>query len=323
MLRSYWLPLIAIAGLALPNPTYGNPIGYQGAHSTKADHRSPVPSPEVYPRRSLTVQSEMGGIEAALKTLAHKPVSHYTEANTEAEDEVAKWTPWFWLVAFFELVITSLGVLLVFGTLREAKRSADEARRAANAAENALAHAKQSSENELRAWVDIDASLSVFSIGEQSINFGIIVTITNIGKTPAPKTWINCDISPSGTFIINKEKDIALSHDPHEMPPLLPNGTAKQTFMLSVAAHEVSSLIKSFVTAAEGVMVVVDIVAYYKTVFDRPDAEQHKTGARYRILPINWEIAPVSHRREWLLKGPDSIAAVTMQQSNSAPSFAD
>ncbi len=326
MLRSYWLPLVAAAGLALLSwGVQGEPINKHTGGQNTAAQGEKIPAQHRHPTPILTSQDQIHEVVTALKAIKSKipPQDNSAKRSANAEEWGSIWALGMLIVAAIETAITGLGVYLVYRTLREAKRSADEARRAADAAENALMHSKQSSESELRAWLDIDTTLTEFAINGQSINFGVDIKITNIGKTPSPHTWISVDIRPSGTFVINGGKAPVISDSPHQMPPLLPNGIAIQRFVLSVGAEEVERITNTFATSAEGVMIVIDVIVYYRTIFDTIDSKRHMTSVRYYVLPADWKDAGNIQRRTWVFKGPDGLGSVNLRQDNSGPAFVD
>lgn len=323
MLRSYWLPFVAVAGLALSNPVFGHDVGHSPGGDSANTHGGQIPSNSVQPAIPLSVKVELESISAALKAIKHGDTSPHDKDHSNAEQKVADWTPWFWGVAFLELVITGLGVALVSYTLKEARKSTKEARRAADAAEDMLMHARNSSERELRAWVDIDATLTDFSITNEHTIVGIELTLKNIGKTPAPNTWISCDVKPHSSIVIKGTNDPVIVNDPMQMPPLLPNGIAMQKIKRSIKSREIEELTKSLVTAAAGIIVTIDVIAYYRTIFDNSDAKRHLTSVRFHVYPTNWVDLSSTKRRKWILEGPDGLSSVMMVQDNSGPAYAD
>jgi hypothetical protein len=124
MSRRYWLPIIAAVGLILVGPTEGKAV-------TALPENPPANSAALAAPPALA--PDIKRIAGALEAEARKPPSDYDRRNTEAQENVAWWTPWIAIVATIEIIITALGVGLVGATLFHTKRAADAAEKTVRA----------------------------------------------------------------------------------------------------------------------------------------------------------------------------------------------
>jgi hypothetical protein len=181
-------------------------------------------------------------------------------------------------------------------TLREARRSAneasrqaDEAKRQADFAENALIQTKATAENDLRAWLDVEVSLIECKTGQNgNALVDIEVRLVNVGKTPALEVTTGREVWLSSTIVLNNGPPPVEERNPTSMPSLMPTKEASQRFGVYIKKTDFEKSIADYTVRRSGLMLVADVVAYYRTVFDAPDAEKHKTSIRYSIHPANY-----------------------------------
>jgi len=196
-----------------------------------------------------------------------------------------------------------------------AKQSADAAKK--------LAEVSQwSAENELRAWLNVTATLSDCGRTAEAAHFTVDATVENIGKTPATDIEISVHVtckSSIATKMGNEDwpKPI-VSKYPHQLRPLLPgcNSEHKEGVRLS---NEQIKAGKASIIGRPTIMVEIDIVAFYKTAFDLPDAPKRRASIRYRVFPRQERPYP---DMEWLDKA-FSLETVIWAQDKSAYGFMD
>ncbi len=145
--------------------------------------KSPSDNPD--PSRSSPLEGDAQRIAGALEAKNRYDQSPQGQQDAhKAADSAADAAGWaegmFW-VAIVETAVTLAGVVLVYLTLREVKITADETRNAATAAKDALAHARSSAQQELRAYISLERIDFRWTDNHAAV---VEVTWRNTGETP-------------------------------------------------------------------------------------------------------------------------------------------
>jgi len=114
-----------------------------------------------------------------------------TEYDLIAQRSMAAAAWWMVLITGTSTIVGSLGLYLIYRTLKEAKRSADAADKAVDASHKAIETARQMGQAQVRAYVVI-TSVKMFPDGYGSTV--VDVQFQNSGQTPASKIWVNTNI---------------------------------------------------------------------------------------------------------------------------------
>jgi hypothetical protein len=297
-------------------------------------HGQSEPSGRTEPGASVTVENAINRVARALETANKKQETpdEKRRADQNIIDQNRLVTlGWFMLgAAVFELAFTLAGLVLLWNNLRaardtmgEARRAGDGAKRQADAAVAALAQTKLATESELRAWVDVEAELVSFRSGPDHVSIGIKVLLANVGITPAMNVATSQEATPASSIVINRGRLSTVEKYPSAMPSLMPGKSAEQRFGLRIGEKETAECIvacRQSVGAPDCLMVIVDVIAYYRTIFDAPDAELRKTSVRYNIHPAK-HIPPYDDRsREWI-RNVNEIGHVKFAHDKSAPVY--
>jgi hypothetical protein len=197
MSRRYWLPILAVVGL-LAGGVQAQPISHGAsgdAHPGKSQHK---PKSDAPPSIPLSVQDDIHSIARALEAANKKPDApkdnsepdQYAKKNLEDQSRMAFWAAGMFWVGLLELIVTLVGVGLVWRTLKatwatkdEAKRAADSAADAVTKAQDTMEQAERHARQELRAYFSI--SKRECSIPTAAGFTQIRLKIKNCGSTPA------------------------------------------------------------------------------------------------------------------------------------------
>jgi hypothetical protein len=147
------------------------------------------------PTNAAPVESDAQRIAAALE--AKNTYDKSAEAQKDAHEaagaarDAANWAGGMGIAAWLETAITGVGVLLVGLTLRQVKITADETKKAAKAAQDALDHARTSAQKELRAYVMFEE----LSIQWASDHSGTVQCMwKNTGLTPTRRAIVQVNL---------------------------------------------------------------------------------------------------------------------------------
>ena len=203
MFRSYRLLIAATVGLTLLDPVY------QHTHAqprTADSHKHP--EYEIEPPDLSSIESRLDGISSAVETLKDNPESKQNKQRAEndlkAQQEMAKWAFWMFVATAAAVVLTLVGLVLIWRTLRHTKRAADytgtmvtQTKDATEAALTTAETTKQALELSERPYIyikilssDIDSLLRIDDY-DAARGFGttfvpsVKFEICNFGKTPA------------------------------------------------------------------------------------------------------------------------------------------
>lgn len=137
------------------------------------------------PSRPTTVENAVQRLASAFeaKNRYDQSPNGQKDAHEAAEGakQAACWAGAMLWVALFETLVTLAGVFLVWRTLRQVKITADETRNTATAAKDTLSHARISSQQELRAYVDLEKIEVQWASNESA---AVNVFWRNSGQTP-------------------------------------------------------------------------------------------------------------------------------------------
>lgn len=208
-------------------------------------------------------------------------------------------------------------------TQRQFAKSRIDAIRRREEAERTLAQAKLAAESELRAWVDVDVELTSFESSTDNIRVGIDIRLTNVGRTPALNVATSQKVRAARSVVLNRGGLPAIEKYPTAMPSIMPGKDAMEGFGLRIHGHDIEKCIaecQQGVGGPTGLMVIVDVIAYYRTIFDEPDAKMHMTSIRYDIHSSLYFGPRDERSRSWIRSVAD-LSEVQFAQDRSAPVY--
>ncbi|RVD30183.1 hypothetical protein [Mesorhizobium sp. M4B.F.Ca.ET.017.02.2.1] len=103
----------------------------------------------------------------------------------DAADRSATATEWQEYLAWWQLVLSGVGVVALVITIIYTVRATNAAVRSAESAEKAIADTREMSQRQLRAYAFVDQKRSVITLPKVGIMLGWTVRIGVIGQTPA------------------------------------------------------------------------------------------------------------------------------------------
>jgi hypothetical protein len=188
MLRSYWLPAIAL-GLILTGQVQAQTARNDARGQSSTAHSSAKPKSDTPPAVPVSVQNDIHSIARALEAANQKQPSSEEKRdagqNLRDQNRMAFWAGAMFWVGFAEMLITSLGVILVWRTLRATWAAKNEAKRAADAAHATVASMEDTAKRQLRAYIGTSNGRSAAeTVGEGHV-FEFEVLFKNTGATPA------------------------------------------------------------------------------------------------------------------------------------------
>jgi hypothetical protein len=231
-------------------------------------------------------------------------------------------------VALGQLVASVLGIFGVGYTVfyarlawKEAQHGVTIARQSAKGSEDAARYARDSSEQDLRAWLDVSASLEDYILKDERVFISVATTIKNIGKTPAFRVWLSHALYCHNGITVGEGQPATLDKFPSRITPLLPGAVFDQRYGLRIERRDLDAAIALTMKASGVPMLSLDIVVYYHVVGDGESAPRRLTSVRYHLV-AKWEDAQGVHidRRRWLsMGGPTGMESVKFARANSAP----
>ena len=253
-------------------------------------------------------------------------------AQWKAADAASSSADW----AYWTMLAGAVGLLIGGGTLFAAWRAAhwakeaakhtevgaQQSERSAKAAEIALEQSRLASQTDLRAWVATKVKLLDYNRKKDFADFSIEVCLSNIGKTPAFDVAVSYEITPEITFVTNYGVVPKVEKFPHQLTPIMPNASVTQRFGIRIENDAIDRAIAAAVRQGSAVMVVVDIVAYYRTVFDEFGTRERTTSARYLVHPDvdpSMEVAWRQIGQSWLNDQNRTATFLKFVQDKSAP----
>lgn len=140
--------LIGVAFLCVALPANAQPNGVSknaGSQSNSVKTQT-KPLQDAPPLLPLAVQKAIERIPSVLEaTNANKPSAKEedrAERNVRAQEQLAAWGPWMFRLGVAEIILTAIGVWLLYNTLREAKNTSRD-----SAAQAKIAHQTYISSN--------------------------------------------------------------------------------------------------------------------------------------------------------------------------------
>ena len=135
-----------------------------------------------------------------------------------AQQSMARWTLVIALVSVGALVLSTVGVILIYLTFRQTRVAARWAGIGARQSRRALRHMQTVSSAELRAYVGIEwVTVSGFSVGETP---NAEIRTKNFGQTPAHQFDVFCYLALASA---DRENSLAIpdikKHTPSSLPP--------------------------------------------------------------------------------------------------------
>jgi hypothetical protein len=198
MLIGRWLPYIAAIGIALAGTVYAQPVSNDSGGQPRTRETQPKPQADNHPLNLDTIEREIERIaralEAAIKTPKPADETERAQRDLIAQEGMAHWAKWMFWASLASVLLTLVGVFLIWRTLihtrSAAKAAADaviEARLATQAANKAIEITAENAERELRAYVDISSAEITDRINGadwEEIN-SLQIALKNFGQTPA------------------------------------------------------------------------------------------------------------------------------------------
>lgn len=222
------MKLILIAALAASLAAPGNDHSHHARSTQSATQSQPEPKHDTGPSLPVTVQNDIQRIARALEAANAKQEStrerERAEQDLRDQDNMAKWAFWMFLVGGGELLLTAIGVFLVWRTLLHT-------RDAAVAARDAVIETRSTGEAQTRAYLNIVKASVYFMqprhhpvIEIQVLNYGLspaydfvwnpIVTYYAGDKLPLKKSYADCfDGDWEGVGGLDIAKDITIQDD--------------------------------------------------------------------------------------------------------------
>jgi hypothetical protein len=198
MSRRFWLSVCAVLGLILAGQVHAQTVGKDSSGKPRPAQSEAKPKPDLPPAIPVAVQDAIKRIPSAIETANSKQPSSTDERNARAQEKVADWTPALFFLGAAELLLTAVGIFLVWCTLLQTKNAAQAARDTVNSMED-------SSKRQLRAYVGVEkiafdcenfrVYTKPYAPGDSSVpgagcNDFLCVTIKNFGQTPAFDTVV-------------------------------------------------------------------------------------------------------------------------------------
>jgi hypothetical protein len=193
MRKRFWITLFALLAAA---------FGSQPTIAANTSHPQSDLKPVTPLLRSanetapIAIQNDLRRIAVALETANTANESPEEKKNVadnlRYQQRMATSAERMFWVGLFESAITLLGVILVGLTLRATRQAVREAKRAADAAEETLKEARESSDQELRAYISVEPHGVNQMIA--SANAKGQVTVRNVGKIPAQHVSVTVDV---------------------------------------------------------------------------------------------------------------------------------
>ena len=150
----------------------------EGSTATKQE----VPQEVISPSEPIGTGSTdlVGGEDSTSNTQTE---NDYRQADLEAQQDMARWALWMVIVSALSVGIATVAVVLVYRTLREAKRTTEAAIAASTSAEESVGVTRETAQLELRAYLSAEPAGINQLIGRDE-GMGHVF-VRNVGKLPA------------------------------------------------------------------------------------------------------------------------------------------
>jgi hypothetical protein len=179
MLKRYRPPVLAVIGLIISAEAQAEVVRHDAKSHSAVQQGQAKPKADAPPSIPVAVQYDIHRAARALDAANDQKPSSTDERNAKAQEDVAWWTPGLFFLGTVEMFLTSAGVFLVWRTLEASWAAQREAKRAADAAEKALA-----ADRPHVYPMPIQSNLRAYFGGitnEANIRF----RVQNVGKAPA------------------------------------------------------------------------------------------------------------------------------------------
>jgi hypothetical protein len=333
MSRRYWLPIIAVVGLTLAAASQAQTVkqGSRAASGGQATQQQVAQRPPPEAANAATnklIERAAKALEAANRDPYAAQEAQDSKANLDIQRDMAKSAETMAKIGALEAFITFVGVILVGWTLFHTRRAAEAARAAVNEAQAATAIAKDNlvlardhGQQDLRAWVSIDLELVKVLRTAENAHFTVKLSLKNIGKTPALNVGVTTNIWTSNSITVGRRPEPVPDKFPHMMPPLLPGEDTDQRFGLRISSEDVAAAIEASRKEQCTVMVTIDAIVHYQTIFDEPGTPRHMTSVRYHAHPTNYDPRNMEQSRTWLDNGLRDLTQVLFVRDRDAPTL--
>jgi len=195
-----------------PSPPPGPDKGVQG-QAEEGDLHALVRT-AAQQQAATEISAALGRIEDAIRDLVTEETDRRIQDaeqreidNLRAQMQMAFWALWMFVATAVAVLLTAFGVFLLWRTLKytrnaasttklmliEAEKTTEAAIRAAESAEQQVNASRQALIADQRAWIEITEMRPLSGIEKRNgggFGISIMLTATNIGKTPAHLTRI-------------------------------------------------------------------------------------------------------------------------------------
>jgi hypothetical protein len=198
---------------------------------------------------------------------------------------------------------------------------ANEAKRAADAAEQSLESSREVAQSDLRAWLDIDLTLVGCGRNDRFASITVNVELKNLGKTPALRTAVSVKAYVKSALEENYGTWPSTNETARPITSILPGKTADGNVQARIDAEEIAAGVAKAKSEGFEPVIIVDAVVHYHTIFDTEDSPKRLTSTRYVMLSTV-QMSPEyrSARMEWLDRsGPAEPAQVKFARHKGAP----
>lgn len=250
-------------------------------------------------------------------------------AQWKSADAAKKSADWAGLTFWIAVVGTAIGALTLFAAAfaawfareaaRHTKSGANEAGRAAKAAEDALGLSRDVTHADLRAWLKIDVELLVADRTKESVHFDIKVRIENIGKTPALRVGVDRRVYIGPSFRIGDGEPPLLDRRKSPICSIMPGDQTEHSFGERLDNDDVEAGMDIAQKIGCLPIVFIDAVVSYHTVFETENSTPHVSSIRYVVMPAMTSPDSMEARFRWLVNGPYGADGVIFRREKGAP----
>lgn len=200
MSRRYWRTIFAAGGLALlAGLANAEPIGDDTGSETRTSQAQSEPSDHAQPAADAAVKRGLASVARSLESEKGKPETNNQDQRAErdlaAQEAMAKWAKWMFWAALGSVVLTAIGVGLIWRTLVHTKLAAiaaadavSEAKSATEAANQTLAVTENTAMRQLRAYISIEPD-TVYNWIHRDQVLGVRFITRNHGQTPGGQIY--------------------------------------------------------------------------------------------------------------------------------------
>lgn len=176
---SYFLVLIFMACIPLISNVTGKQRHNQYAEICAADGE----------KRLLLIKNLPGYIGSDKETKERRKQTNW--CDLASQEKVANSARWSTISAWAVTILTLIGIILLFQTLVYTRRTLDEARETAKAANKTIKVTRKIGEAQTRGYLSIIDKFTDISKTDEGANFNVRISWKNMGLSPV----VNCEIS--------------------------------------------------------------------------------------------------------------------------------